>query len=144
MARIQQHVYLAFEVKGQKLVGKNVNPILHKFYRMLNDFKIEKGEMKIVVTDKDPAVLQQIDSMWLKGSIHLNMEVIGYREGEEGIFGLDHSTEALILNELAKLKVDEGKYTQHVKIQVLEVTFSELQRRYPDVWPVEPLFRVQV
>lgn len=139
MARIQKHVWLAFKVEGKKLVGANTNPVLHKFYYMLNDFRIEKGTMKIVVNYKDAAVIQQIDSTWLKGSVHLDMEVIGYREGEEGVFGLDHSTSALILNELAKLKVDEGKYTQHVKIEVLEVTFSENYRRYPNVWPSEQI-----
>jgi len=102
---------------------------------MLNDFKIQKGDMKIVVTDKDPANLEQVDSTWIKGSIHLNMEVIGYREGEEGVLGLDHYTEALILNELKKLEIDTGKYTKHVKIEVLEVTFTQSQKRYPHVWP---------
>lgn len=142
--RIQKHVYLAFRIEGQKLKPENTNSVLHKFYHMLNDFRIEKGTMKIVVTDKDPAVLEQVDSTWLKGSIHLNMEVIGYREGEDFISAIDHSTGALILNELKKLKVDEGTYSKHIKIEVLEVTFSELQRRFPDVWPVEPLFRTQV
>lgn len=144
MSRIQKHVYLAFEVRGQKLVGENTNPVLHKFYHMLNDFRIEKGKMGIVVRYKDPAVIEQVDSTWLKGSIHLDMEVIGYREDEEGIFGLDHSTEVLILRELKKLEVDEGKYSKHIKIRVLEVTFSENYRRFPNVWPTEPLFRTMV
>lgn len=144
MARIQKHVWLAFSVKGQKLERGNTNPVLHRFYHLLNDFKIENGKVKVVVTSKDPAIFQQIDSTWLKGSIHLDMEVIGYREGEENIMALDHSTEALILNELAKLKIDEGRYSQHVRIEVLEVTFSENYRQFPDAWPVEPLFRTQV
>ena len=144
MARIQKHAWLAFSVKGQKLERGNTNPVLHKFYHMLNDFRIEEGVMKIVVTRKDPAVLQQIDSTWVKGSIHLDMEVIGYREGEIDVRGLDHSTEALIFNELAKLEIDEGKYSKHVRIEVLEVTFSENYRQHPDVWPTEPLFRTQV
>ena len=144
MARIQKHVYLAFEVKGQKLKPETTNPILHKFYNALNNFCIKKGTMKIVVTDKDPAVLEQKDSTWIKGSIHLNMEVIGYREGEENITALDHETGALILNELWKLKVDEGTYSKHVKIEVLEVTFSETQKQYPNVWPEVPAFRTMV
>ncbi len=142
--RIQKHVFLAFKVSGQKLEAKNTNPILHKFYYLLNDFKIEKEGMKVVVTSKDPAILQQIDSIWIKGSIHLDMEIIGYRPNEEYVYGIDHETEALILNELAKLKVDEGKYNKKIKIKILEVTFSENQRQRPDVWPVEPLFRTQV
>lgn len=142
--RIQRHVYLAFKVEGTKLKPETTNPVLHKFYRMLNDFKIQKGDMKLVVTDKDPANLEQVDSTWIKGSIHLNMEVIGYREGEEGILGLDHDTEALILNELKKLEIDTGKYTKHVKIEVLEVTFTQSQKQFPNVWPEEPLFRTQV
>ena len=142
--RIQQHVYLAFKVEGQKLKPENTNPVLHRFYHMLNDFKIEKDRAKIVVTSKDPAILEQIDSTWLKGSIHLDMEILNYREAEEDITAIDHSTRALILNELKKLKVDEGKYSKHIKIEVLEVTFSETQRQYPNVWPIEPLFRTQV
>jgi len=150
--RIQRHVYLAFEVRGKNLKPKSTNPVLHKFYNMLNDFRIErdtvnivlnnrgervreKGKMGIVVIDKDPANLEQKDSTWLKGSIHLNMEVIGYREGEEGILGIDHDIEVLILTELQKLKIDEGKYNKHVKIEVLEVTFTQSQKRYPHVWP---------
>ena len=140
MPRIQQHAYLAFKVEGKKLVGEDTNPVLHKFYNMLNDFRIEKGRMKIVVNRKDPAVLQQIDSTWLKGSIHLDMEVIGYPHER----GLDHETGALILNGLKKLRIEDGKYSKHVKIEVLEVTFSENYRRFPNVWPVEPLFRTQV
>ena len=147
MARIQKHVWLAFSVQGQKLEASYTNPVLHKFYHLLNDFRIEKNGkdgMKVVVTSKDPAVLQQLDSTWVKGSIHLDMEVIGYREGEENIIGLDHDTEALILNELAKLKVDEGRYSKHVTIDVVEVTFSQTLREHPDVWPEVPLFRTQV
>lgn len=142
--RIQKHLYLAFRISGQKLRPENTNPVLHKFYHILNDFRIEKGTMKVVVNYKDPAILQQIDSTWVKGSIHLDTEVIGYREGEENITALDHSTEALILNELAKLKVDEGTYTKKIKIEVQEVTFSENLREHPDAWPVVPLFRTQV
>ncbi|TET74629.1 MAG: hypothetical protein E3J56_02050 [Candidatus Aminicenantes bacterium] len=135
MARIQKHIYLAFKIEGQKLKGENTNPSLHRFYHMLNNFKIQKGDMKIVVTDKDPAVIEQVDSTWVKGSIHLNMEILNFPAPENMICGLDHSTEALILNELLKLKIDEGKYTRHVKIEVLEVTFTQSQKRYPHVWP---------
>lgn len=135
MARIQRHVYLAFKVEGTRLKPERTNPILHKFYHLLNELKIEKDGMKIVLNDKDPAVIEQVDSTWLKGSIHLNLEVIGYRKGEEFIRGLDHNTEALLLNELKKLKVDEGKYTKHITIQVLEVAFTQSRRRYPNVWP---------
>lgn len=144
-ARIQKHAWLAFSVRGKRLEARNTNPVLHKFYHLLNDFKIENGGMKIVVTSKDPAIIEQIDSTWLKGSIHLDMEIIGYPAEEENIaVGLDHETSALILNELAKLEIDEGKYSQHIKIEVLEATFSENLRQHPDVWPAEPLFRTQV
>ena len=138
--RIQKHAWLAFSVKGQRLEGKNTNPILHKFYHLLNDFKIEKEGMKIVVNSKDPAVLQQIDSSWIKGSIHLDMEIIGYRENEEFITDIDHNTGALILNELKKLKIDEDK----IKIEVLEVTFSQTLKEHPEFWPMEPSFRTRV
>lgn len=137
--RIQRHTYLAFEVRGQRLKRENTNPILHKFYHMLNDFKIQKGDMKIVVTDKDPANLQVMDSTWLKGSIHLNLEVLNFPAPENIIAGLDHSTEALILNELKKLKIDEGTYSKHIKIEVLEVTFSESYHKFPQVWPKDQI-----
>lgn len=137
--RIQVHTYLAFKVEGQKLKPENTNPILHKFYHMLNDFKIEDGKVGVVVIDKDPANLEQMDSTWLKGSISLNMDVIDRRVTENIICGVDDRMRALIRKELLKLKVDEGKYSKHVKIEVLEVTFSETQRRYPNVWPREQI-----
>ena len=142
--RIQKHVFLAFKVEGQKLERGNTNPVLHKFYRMLNDFKIEKAGAKVVVVCKDPAIIQQIDSTWIKGSIHLDLEVIGYREDEEYITDIDHNMGALILNELKKLKVEEGKYSQYIKISVLEATFSQTLKEHPEVWPVEPSFRTRV
>jgi hypothetical protein len=135
MPRVQKHAYLAFEVRGKNLKPVNTNPVLHQFYYLLNELRFERGSMKIVVTDKDPAVLEQMDSSWVKGSIHLNMEVIGYREGEIDVRGLDHSTSAFILNELAKLKVEEGK----IQINVIEATFSESRRSFPQVWPKEQI-----
>jgi hypothetical protein len=138
--RIQKHAYLAFKVEGQKLRAENTNPVLHKFYYLLNDFKIEKEGMKIVVVSKDPAIFQVIDSTWIKGSIHLNMEILNYREDEEDIRDIDHETGALILNELAKLKIDEDK----IRIEVLEATFSQTQREHPEAWAEESLFRTQV
>jgi hypothetical protein len=124
MPRVQKHAYLAFEVRGKNLKPVNTNPVLHQFYYLLNELRFERGSMKIVVTDKDPAVLEQMDSSWVKGSIHLNMEV-----------SLDHSTSAFILNELAKLKVEEGK----IQINVIEATFSESRRSFPQVWPKEQI-----
>ena len=139
MPRIQKHVYLAFEVRGKNLKPENANLALREFYRLLNKIKFERGGLKIVLSDKDPANLEQIDSTWIKGSIHLNMEVIGYRKGEEFVRDIDHDTEVLILRELLKLKVDEGKYTKHITIQVLEATFTQSQKRYPNVWPREEI-----
>lgn len=140
--RIQKHVFLAFKVEGQKLERGNTNPVLHKFYHMLNDFKIEKSGAKVVVTSKDPAVLQVIDSTWIKGSIHLDTEIIGYREAEKYIADIDHEMGAFILNGLKNLEVDEGKYS-HIKISVLEATFSQTLKEHPEVWPVEPAFRTR-
>ena len=137
--RIQVHTYLAFEVKGQKLKPEHTNPVLHKFYHMLNDFRIEKGRIGIIVIDKDPANLEQVDSTWVKGSIHLNMDVIDRRKTGNVMAGIDRETEILILRELLKLKVDEGKYSKHITIQVLEVTFTQAQKRYPHVWPKDEI-----
>ena len=139
MARVQKHVYLAFEIRGKDLEPKNTNPILHKFYYLLNDLRIERGNMKIVITNKDEANLEQLDSTWIKGSIHLNLEVIGYREGEISVYGLDHSTSALILNELAKLKVEEGERKSYIMLIVKEVTFSASYHKFPNVWPKEQI-----
>lgn len=135
MARIQQHAYLAFGIKGKNLKPENTNPVLHEFYHLLNDLKLEKGKMKIVVIDKDHANLEQLDSTWIKGSIHLNMEILNFPGMENVIVGLDHETKAFLLRELGKLKVDEGK----IQINVMEVTFSESQRSFPQVWPKDQI-----
>jgi len=137
MPRVQQHAYLAFEVKGRNLKPENTNPILHKFYYMLKDLKLEKGGMKIVVTDKDRAILEQLDSTWIKGSIHLNMEVINYPGKEHIVRGLDHETGAFLLRELGKLRVEEGK--GKIRIDVTEVTFSESYHKFPQVWPKDQI-----
>lgn len=131
MPRIQKHVYLAFEVRGKNLKPENANLALREFYRLLNKIKFERGGLKIVLSDKDPANLEQIDSTWIKGSIHLNMEVINFPGQEHMTFGIDHSTGAFILNEMKKLKVEH----KGIEISVLEVTFSASDRKFPQVWP---------
>ena len=135
MPRIQKHIYLAFEIRGKNLRPVNTNPVLHTFYYLLNDLKFERNGVKIVVTDKDPAVFEQIDSSWVKGSIHLNMEVINYPGQEHMTFGIDHGTGAFLLRELGKLKVEDGE----TQISVQEVTFSESYHRFPQVWPKEQI-----
>ena len=135
MPRVQKHAYLAFEVRGKKLRPENTNPILHRFYYLLNDLKLEKGGMKIVVTDKGEANLEQLDSTWIKGSIHLNLEVINYPGMGHMVCGLDHHTSAFLLRELGKLRVEEGK----IQIKVQEATFSESRRSFPQVWPKDQI-----
>jgi len=130
MPRIQKHAYLAFEIRGKNLTPKNTNPVLHQFYHLLNDIKFTRNGMKIVTTDKDPAVFEQIDSTWIKGSIHLNLEVINYPGQENTVLSIDHSTGAFLITELLKLKV-EGE----TQINILEVTFSLSDHRFPQVWP---------
>lgn len=134
MPRIQKHVYLAFEIRGKNLIPENTNPVLHQFYHLLNDIKFENGDMKIVTVDKDPAIFEQLDSTWIKGSIHLNLEIINYPGQEHMTFGIDHSTGAFLITELLKLKV-EGK----IQINVLEVAFSESYRKFPNVWPKDQI-----
>ena len=134
MPRIQKHVYLAFEIRGKNLTPENTNPVLHKFYHLLNDIKFERGSMKIVTVDKDPANFEQLDSTWIKGSIHLNLEILNYPGQEHMTFGIDHSTGAFLITELQKLKV-EGK----IQINVLEVAFSESYRKFPQVWPKDQI-----
>ncbi len=131
MPRIQKHVYLAFEVRGKNLIPEKTNPVLHEFYRLLNKIKFERGGLKIVTTDKDPANLEQIDSVWVKGSIHVNMEVINFPGQDHMTFGIDHNTGAFIINEMKKLKVEH----KGIEINVLEVTFSASDRKFPQVWP---------
>ena len=133
MPRIQKHVYLAFEIRGKNLIPENTNPVLHQFYHLLNDIKFERGSMKIVTVDKDPANFEQLDSTWIKGSIHLNLEVINYPGQENMTFDIDHSTGAFLITELLKIKV-EGK----IQINVLEVASSQSYHKFPQVWPKEP------
>jgi hypothetical protein len=132
MPRIQKHVYLAFEIRGKNLTPKNTNPVLHQFYSLLNDIKFERGSMKIVTVDKDPANFEQMDSTWIKGSIHLNMEAINHPGQENMTFDISHSTGAFLITELRKLKV-EGE----IQIDVLEVAFSQGDHEFPHVWPKE-------
>ena len=139
MPRIQKHVYLAFEIRGKNLIPENTNPVLHKFYHLLNDIKFERGSMRIVTVDKDPANFEQIDSSWVKGSIHLNMEAVNH-PGQEGmLFDISHSTAVFLITELQKLKV-EGK----IQINVLEVAFSESYRKFPNAWPKSPYDQLRI
>lgn len=132
MPRIQKHVYLAFDVRGKNLTSRNTNPVLHEFYHILNDIRFERDGIKIIVTDKDPAQFEQMDSTWVKASIHLNLEVINYPGQENMTFGIDHSTGAFLINELLKLKI-EGE----IQIDVLEVAFSQSNKEFPHLWPKE-------
>jgi len=133
MPRIQKHVYLAFEVRGKNLIPKNMNPVLHQFYRLLNDIRFERGSTRIILTDKDPAQFEQLDSTWVKGSIHLNLDIIDYPGQEHMTFGIDHSMGVFLITELMKLKV-EGE----IQINVLEVADSQSYHEFPHVWPKQP------
>ncbi len=132
MPRIQKHVYLAFEIRGKNLIPKNTDPVLREFYRLLNDIKFERDSMKIVTVDKDPANFEQMDSTWVKGSIHLNLEAINHPGQENMTFDIDHSTGAFLITELRKIKV-EGE----IRINVLEVVSSQSHHKSPHVWPKE-------
>ena len=132
MPRTQRHFYLAYEVRsGKDLRPKNTNPVLHTFYKMLNDLVLEKDGVKAVMNAKDPAINERVNSHQVKGSIHLDMDIIGVPGLEGSHVDLNAETESWILRELLNISVIED----NIRIAVMDVSTSPSFHEHPEFWP---------
>ena len=131
MPSVQKHFYVCFWVEGKNhLKPESTNPVLHEFYRQLNDFVIERGDLKVAVNRKDEALFERVNPSLVKGSIHLDLDVIKFSGMENAFFDVDAETESLILRSLLRIEVEEKR----IRIKVMDAT-SSAQKEHPEYWP---------
>ena len=121
---LQTHFQVCYSVRGEKLNAKSCNPLLRRFVGILKDFKIEEGDFKAVVSLAGDTIIQEVDTRYLKVSIHLTVEAIDTSPSLDlNLYAMsDHHT-ALFHRKLRELSLTDGIYSHRIDIKI-EDTFQ--------------------
>ena len=119
--RLTTHFFVAYEVRGEKLSPDRCNPLLARFKKMLEDFRVEKGDFKAFVEVVDDFLYEEVDTRFIKISSHLKFEVIDSSPSiDVNLYALDDVSRADIHNKLRELCLSDGTYSHKVDLRVVD------------------------
>lgn len=139
--RCQEHFWIAYSVRGEKLNNvSRVNILLQRFTEMVKKFRIENERFKIFTNVVDDFLCEPVDTRLLKCSLHVDIEVIELGRKSEPMYGLSHEYSSLIHRELRKLFLADGTYTHKVTISVADSHMGSsppMNSSTQSMWPKE-------